>query len=82
MALCQDVCTPGDDSTCPVGQCCVKEGLVYLDTHEGPRPPFQISCKPFQQRGEWCYPEPDFTGMCPCASGLTCGNVQILGRCE
>ncbi|KAH3703101.1 hypothetical protein DPMN_078130 [Dreissena polymorpha] len=80
MALCYDVCTPGDDSTCPVGQCCLKEIMVYIGWDTGP--PFRISCKPFPQRGESCYPEPYKGGFCPCAPGLTCGNVRILGHCE
>ncbi|KAH3784813.1 venom protein 164-like [Dreissena polymorpha] len=80
-ALCNEVCSPGDDSTCPAGHCCVRESLVYIPEYTGPRPPFQISCRPFRQRGEFCY-HSTTDEMCPCDVGLTCAtNGGFFGHC-
>ncbi|XP_045157017.2 uncharacterized protein LOC123523399 [Mercenaria mercenaria] len=80
-----DKCTPGDDSTCPSGKCCVKEGLAYIPEYTGPKPAYQIACKPYRQQGEFCYHSHVHTNtheVCPCAPSLNCTSHGIFGHCQ
>ncbi|KAH3784814.1 hypothetical protein DPMN_162885 [Dreissena polymorpha] len=81
-AFCDEVCIPGNDTTCPTGHCCLKHSpSAYTPLYPGLKPSFEISCVPFRQRGEFCYPFQN-REICLCDSSLICAtNGGWYGHC-
>ncbi|XP_060080241.1 uncharacterized protein LOC132559625 [Ylistrum balloti] len=77
-----DNCDPNDPNSCGHGQCCVKEGMMYIPEAPGPKPAYRLSCKPLATEGRFCMASKT-TEMCPCSAGLTCKTtLGSFGHCH